>query len=154
MAVWSGHWHGFGWSGYAGPYFKEFKRRPGPSLESKHAREFLASPLPPMMTGHWLLKASMAHPDQTWTTPDDAVAWLCRQHEETPPDTALTYVPLESCIPRWRERLPSGGDVTLAHWASGNRLASFSVVCCPNRFHPDLPCPFVDLGIWGAKTHA
>lgn len=138
---WSGHWHGFGWTGFAASYFREFQRRPDELLSSTHSREFIASPLPPMMTGHWLLKSSQASRERTWTDPDGAMEWLCKQHEEIPPAQGLTYVPLESRILYWKERLPFGGDVTMSHWTSGNRLASFSVVCCPNRFHPDLACP-------------
>ncbi|MGX1119541.1 hypothetical protein RKD37_004904 [Streptomyces ambofaciens] len=65
---WSGHWHGFGpWTGSPATYFNEGNRRPahvilpdpGASCADRYreaASEFTNGALPPLMTGHWLLK--------------------------------------------------------------------------------------------------
>lgn len=139
VAGWGGHWHGYAWTGTASAYFAEGARRPGHPA-------FAGSPVPPLMTGHWLMRREQAAPERTWTVAGQALAWLSARYGERPPYQRAgkaTYEPLEVKEEYAADALPRGVDVTWAYWVSpaNGTLASFSVVACPNRFHPDLVCP-------------
>ena len=83
---WSGHWHGYGpWTGSRAEYGKEHLRRPGASPDDEQTRAFLAETLPPLMTGHALLRRNQAAPGRTWTTVRDAVDWLTNTYAGRPP---------------------------------------------------------------------
>ncbi|MGX1301307.1 hypothetical protein RKD35_002795 [Streptomyces albogriseolus] len=82
---WAGHWHGFGpWIGSGDTYRQEGRRRPGEHPGDPQTRTFLEEKLPPMMTGHWLMRRRQVA--ATWTDVEEAVAWLKAQY--------ATYSPL------------------------------------------------------------
>ncbi|MFE9923255.1 hypothetical protein ACFYQA_17220 [Streptomyces sp. NPDC005774] len=154
---WAGHWHGFGpWTGSPESYFKEGNRRPAhtiqPASESDHATryreaagEFATGSVPPLMSGHWLMKRGQAAHARTWTTARDAVDWLTQRYQSTPPfersDGLQAYEGLDAKIACALDALPRGGDVSWVHYTQSRGLFSVSVVCCPNLHHPDLVCP-------------
>ncbi|MGW1225402.1 hypothetical protein [Streptomyces sp. NPDC001478] len=109
------------------------------------AAEFQTGNVPPTMTGHWLMKKGQVSADRTWTDLGIALAWLTKKYEESPPyvraDGLVAYASLENKLEYATDVLPRGVDVTWVHYTAAKILISFSVVCCPNRFHPDLPCP-------------
>ncbi|GGZ25901.1 hypothetical protein GCM10010387_19360 [Streptomyces inusitatus] len=156
---WYGHWHGYGWTGTPVSYAREGNRRPPypvpPPPEAKEedkaryrdaANEFLTSNLPPLMTGHWLLKRNQSAEEFTWTNPESALAWLIKRHQESSPfehaDGKAAYCALEQKLEHAADALPRGVDVSWVHYTRSQTMVSLSVVCCPNRFHPDIPCPF------------
>ncbi|MFF3557141.1 hypothetical protein ACWD4V_07550 [Streptomyces tsukubensis] len=163
---WSGHWHGCGpWIGPSKAYGQEGGRRPphpngAPSvldLENKQqvdllnryreaASEFQNGDVPPTMTGYWLMKKHLASGERTWSDLGAALAWLTKVYEANPPferaDGLKAYSSLEEKLEYAEDVLPRGVDVSWVHYLASENLASFSVVCCPNRFHPDIPCPF------------
>lgn len=162
---WSGHWHGYGpWIGSSADYAKEGGRRPAhpngpPSVldpEDKKqqavlnryreaAAEFQTGNVPPTMTGHWLMKKSQVSADRTWIDLGVALAWLTKKYKENPPfvraDGLEAYSSLDNKLEYATDVLPRGVDVSWVYYTSSKSLISFSVVCCPNRFHPDISCP-------------
>lgn len=155
---WHGHWHGYGWTGTPVNYAREGNRRPPypvpPPPEAKEeekvryrdaANEFLTSNLPPLMTGHWLLKRNQSAADCTWTNADVALAWLTKRYQESPPfereDGKVAYCALDQKLEYAADVLPRGVDVSWVHYTRSQSMVSLSVVCCPNHFHPDIPCP-------------
>ncbi|MEU1624292.1 hypothetical protein ABZ746_02905 [Streptomyces sp. NPDC020096] len=142
---WDGHWHGYGWIGSGEEYRKENLRRPGREPGDPNTLTFLSSPLPPIMTGHWLLKKRCAAADRTWTEAKQAVAWLRKCYEANPPfvcaDGGWAYVDLEVKIEYALDMLPRGVDATWVHWVQSQALFSHSIVCCPSHHHPEIPCP-------------
>ncbi|MFD3325762.1 hypothetical protein [Streptomyces sp. NPDC058701] len=97
------------------------------------------------MTGHWLLKRSQVSPERTWTDVGVALAWLTKLYQENPPfereGGRRAYCSLEDKLEYASDVLPRGVDVTWVHYTPSKNLFALSVVCCPNRFHPDVPCP-------------
>ncbi|WP_269853070.1 hypothetical protein [Streptomyces sp. RPT161] len=143
---WQGHWHGYGpWIGSRDAYGNEGMRRPGRLASDEQTRSFLASDMPPMMNGHWLLRRSQTAADRTWTNPETAVAWLEKTYAENPPferdDGRRAYTGRETKTEYAMDVLPRGVDVSWVYYLKSASLASFSVVCCPNHFHPEIPCP-------------
>lgn len=162
---WSGHWHGYGpWTGSSAVYGREGGRRPphpnGPpsvlNPEDKKqqevldryreaAAEFQTGNVPPTMTGHWLMKKSQVSAERTWADLGIALAWLTKKYEENPPCVRAgglqAYSSLDNKLEYATDVLPRGVDVTWLYYTAAKTLISFSVVCCPNRFHTDLPCP-------------
>ncbi|MER5771013.1 hypothetical protein [Streptomyces sp. NPDC001985] len=137
---WSGHWHGYGpWTGSRDTYAQEALRRPGSHPEDPHTRAFIASPLPPMQTGHWLLRTGQTTPDRTWSALSQALAWLAEIHAAHPPHGRYPGVDIK--LAHARDALPRGTDVVWVHYTRTQHLVSLSVVCCPQRFHPGIPCP-------------
>lgn len=165
---WSGHYHGYGpWIGTPESYHKEGNRRPphpdppvsqGPEDKAAErvlaryrevAAEFPTSDLPPMMTGHWLMKRSQAARDRTWTDPAVALEWMTQNYRAHPPfereDGRRAYESLDVKRDYVIRVLPGGVDVTWAYYNRAGNIVSMSVVCCPNRHHPDLACPLPPL---------
>ena len=143
---WSGHWHGYGpWTGTRDEYGKEHLRRPGTSPDDEQTRAFIAETLPPVMTGHALLRRHQTASDRTWTTVQDAVDWLTRIYADRPPyersDGLRAYVPLEAMVRGAEGHLPLGKDTVWAYYGRNGAFVSYSVICCPSFFHPDIPCP-------------
>lgn len=154
---WKGHWHGFGpWIGSPEAYHKEGGRRPPhpvrPGAEAPHASryqeaagEFATSSMPPLMTGHWLMKQGQAARARTWTDPAAAAEWLKQQYTSSPPferaDGKRAYVELDVKLAYTLDALPRGVDVSWVHYTQSRSLFSASVACCPNLFHPTIPCP-------------
>lgn len=141
MTTWSGHWHGYHWKGDSREYFQESLRRPGKTPGDAQTRAFMTSSLPPMQTGHWLLKREQADLTLAWRNPAQAVAWLRERHAAHPPNRRGTWPDLDLMASGAADHLPRGVDVTWAYWTTHASLSSASVVCCPNRFHPHTPCP-------------
>ncbi|WP_432143552.1 hypothetical protein [Streptomyces sp. bgisy084] len=166
---WSGHWHGFGpWIGPSAVYGKEGGRRPphpnGPPsvLDSEDKRqqavldryreaaaEFQTGNVPPTMTGYWLMKKHQVSADRTWADLAIALAWLTKQYEANTPferaDGLQTYSGLDTKLEYATDVLPRGVDVSWVYYTPSKSLISFSVVCCPNRFHPQTSCPLQPL---------
>lgn len=154
---WAGHWHGFGpWVGSPATYFAEGGRRPphptqpGPGADHatryrEAASEFVSGSVPPLMTGHWLLKQGQAARARTWTDAAAAVAWLREIYVSSPPfersDGGQAYGGVDHKIAYAIDVLPRGVDVSWVHYTQSRSLFSASLVCCPNLFHPDIPCP-------------
>ncbi|MDT0446755.1 hypothetical protein [Streptomyces johnsoniae] len=143
---WAGHWRGYGpWVGSRDTYGKEHFRRPGLLPHDEQSRAFLAQAIPPMMTGHWLLRREETAAERTWTDADLAVRWLNKLYVEYPPfsrdDGKRAYTDLKTKLDYARDALPRGVDVAWVHYNRLSNLVSFSVVCCPNHFHPGIPCP-------------
>jgi hypothetical protein len=109
------------------------------------AAEFQTGNVPPTMTGHWLMKKTQVSADRTWADLGIALAWLTKEYEENPPfiraDGLQAYSSLENKLEYATDVLPRGVDVSWVYYTPSKNLISFSVVCCPNRFHPDIPCP-------------
>ena len=121
---------------------------PGSSHEQRYKEvttEFSTSSLPPMMTGHWLMKCSQASRDRSWTDPSVAVEWLTKRYVENPPferdPEARTYVGLEDKRDHALRTLTGGKDVSWVYYTRSGNILSLSVVCCPNSLHPRLSCP-------------
>ncbi|WP_411090773.1 hypothetical protein [Streptomyces sp. 049-1] len=154
---WAGHWHGYGpWTGSPAAYFAEGNRRPAhviqPDPTAPHAdryreaaSEFANGALPPLMTGHWLLKRGQAAGARTWTDASEATEWLKRQYASSPPfertDGLQAYVALASKIQYALDVLPRGVDVSWVHYTQSRGLFAAQVVCCPPLHHRDLACP-------------
>jgi hypothetical protein len=145
--TWKGHWHGYGpWIGQRSELNQEHLRRPGTDPNSEQTRGFIASALPPLMTGHALLKRSHTAPDRTWTSVEDAITWLTGIYTDRPPldtnDGQAAYGPLDRRIQVAREDLAGGSDTVWAYYGRNGAFVSYDVVCCPSSyFHPDIPCP-------------
>ncbi|MFF9265864.1 hypothetical protein [Streptomyces longwoodensis] len=145
------HWHGYEWTGHARSYFQDSARRPG-------SVGFAQNGIPPLMTGHWLLRPCPAR--STWTEPDAALGWLTTRYQAHPPfqrlDGGRAYPELDWKLTVAADALRGGVDVTWCYWTSpqAGLLASFSVVCCPNRHHPDLACPNASTGAARRHLHA
>jgi hypothetical protein len=148
---WSGHWHGYGpWTGGRDTYGQEHLRRPGREPGDPQTQAFLSSTLPPMMTGHWLMRRAQTAPERTWNDVADALGWLGKTHADAPPTTrpdgSPAYLTLEGKLAYARKVLPHGVDVAWVYYLASRNLISYSVVCCPNRLHPALPCPLPPAG--------
>ncbi|MEU0739132.1 hypothetical protein [Streptomyces sp. NPDC006134] len=154
--TWRGHWHGFGpWIGDPKAYAAEGNRRPAhpvlpvaPDIVDRYhkaAQEFSTGTLPPLMTGHWLLKKAQVTRALTWTDVGKAVVWLEQQYLETPPfertDGQQAYVGLDVTLAYARDALPRGVDVSCVYYTPSRSLFAAQIVCCPSLHHPDLPCP-------------
>ncbi|MEU4843846.1 hypothetical protein [Streptomyces gilvosporeus] len=109
------------------------------------ASEFQSGNVPPTMTGHWLMKKHLVSADRTWTDARVALSWLTKQYQEAPPfvrqDGLEAYCGLDWKIEYAEDVLPRGVDVTWCYYLASENLISYSVVCCPNRFHPEIACP-------------
>ncbi|MET9354468.1 hypothetical protein ABZY14_16000 [Streptomyces sp. NPDC006617] len=155
--TWAGHWHGFGpWLGSTEVYFKEGNRRPAHAIQpdptATHAdryreagSEFATGALPPLMTGHWLLKRGQAARDRTWTDVGEATEWLELRYVSSPPfertDGLQAYADLTAKTQYALNVLPRGVDVCWVHYTQSRALFAVQVVCCPNLHHLDLACP-------------
>ncbi|MBA0053024.1 hypothetical protein E0L36_19740 [Streptomyces sp. AJS327] len=144
---WSGHWHGYGpWTGTRHEYGKEHLRRPGPAPDDEQTRTFLAQTLPPVQTGHALLKRNQTTADRTWTVVCDAVDWLKKTCAVNPPyeragSPSRTHVMVEEKAHYAEDALSRGVDVVWAYYIKSQNFVAYSVVCCPNHFHPGITCP-------------
>ncbi|KUO12464.1 hypothetical protein [Streptomyces sp. DSM 15324] len=162
---WSGHFHGFGpWIGSPESYHREGDRRPPhpnpppapASDDDKKAKEALAryrevaaefpvSSLPPMMSGHWLMKRNQASPERTWTDAATAVDWLTKHFLDNPPtgqgEEGRPDAGLDGRRAYALDVLPGGVDVSWAYYNRSGNIVSLNVVCCPNVHHPALTCP-------------
>lgn len=162
---WSGHFHGYGpWVGSPETYHRAgYRRPPHPSPPTlltstddkkaidihthyhQAAKEFPVSPLPPMMSGHWLLKRAQASPERTWASATAAVDWLTAGYlanlEAGHADPARTGAGLDGKRVYALDALPGGVDVSWVYYDHASQIVSIEVVCCPNLHHPELACP-------------
>ncbi|MEU2062328.1 hypothetical protein [Streptomyces sp. NPDC013455] len=162
---WTGHFHGYGpWIGSPDSYHREGDRRPPhpdppappASDEDKAAirilqryrevmAEFPTSNLPPMMSGHWLMKRNQAAHERTWTDATAALDWMVKHFLDNPPmqreDGRQAYASLDTRREYVLDVLPVGVDVSWVYYNRPGNIVSLNLVCCPNRHHPDLTCP-------------
>ncbi|MFG2694357.1 hypothetical protein [Kitasatospora sp. NPDC048407] len=155
----SRHWHGYGpWIGRPEQYFGEYLRRPSPFDSAWHAMvagmkgpdqeahlPFEQRTVPPMQTGHYLLRRPSYLGKQTWPEPKEAAEWLANIYELHPPalrpDGGAVDCGLGAKVAHATMSLGSGVDVVWVHYLPGERMLCMAVVACPNRFHPGVPCP-------------
>ncbi|MGW1283409.1 hypothetical protein ACWD4N_06765 [Streptomyces sp. NPDC002586] len=152
------HHHGYLWTGPKARFDQEALRRPPhpepppagsrPELIQRHrevAAEFPTSDLPPLETAYWLVKPrSLVH--GTWPEPKPATAWLSDRLTEYAPRFASEAERdpgrLTALVASARERLASGGDVSLGFYLERPSYLSLALVTCsPNRESRELPCP-------------
>ncbi|MFF2080485.1 hypothetical protein ACFVXG_37705 [Kitasatospora sp. NPDC058162] len=155
-----GHWHGYGpWVGQRRLMDLEYLRRPEPfdiqelrvpSGMSAHPQEtfipFSQRTIPPMMTGHYLLRRPEDLEQRTWTAASPAVDWLTSIYKEHPPmqraDGKRAYATLEWYQECAHRSLLHGSDVVWSHYLDDRRFMSSAVICCPSLpFHPGIKCP-------------
>ncbi|WP_234311753.1 hypothetical protein [Streptomyces griseus] len=107
--------------------------------------EFPASNLPPVMSGHWLMKRSQASHERSWADPVAALDWLTKLFLDNLPmereDGRPPYAGLDTKRDYALDVLPVGVDVSWVYYNRSGSMVSLNVVCCPNRHHPDLTCP-------------
>ncbi|WP_241740934.1 hypothetical protein [Streptomyces sp. L2] len=107
--------------------------------------EFPTSVLPPLMSGHWLMKRSQASSDRTWADPAVALEWMTKHYLANPPyerdGGRQAYTGLEVSRAYVSDVLPLGVDVSWVYYNRSQNIVSICVVCCPNRHHPALACP-------------
>lgn len=155
-----GHWHGYGpWVGPRRLMELEYLRRPAsldmsllrvPSGMNAHPQEtflpFAQRTIPPMMTGHYLLRRPEGLDQRTWTTVPPAVDWLTTIYKQFPPlrrpDGKQAYASLEWHQECAHRTLLHGSDVVWSHYLEDLRFTSSAVICCPSLpFHPAIKCP-------------
>ncbi|WP_328954586.1 hypothetical protein [Kitasatospora purpeofusca] len=151
-----GHWHGYGpWIGSNAQYNTEYLRRPTPldpgwikTLRAPDPQAF--SPferrsVPPMQTGHHLLRKPPDLASRTWQDPSPAVDWLIRIYQQYPPiqrrDGGAVDCGPAAKASQARTDLGHGTDVVWCYYVPGDRMINFAVVACPSRHLPDIPCP-------------
>ncbi|MFC5888435.1 hypothetical protein RMN57_24420 [Kitasatospora sp. CM 4170] len=127
------HFHGYEWAGDGRLLAKESERRP------VEGAGFRLSELPPLMTGWWLLRPA-AQIRGTWETPTAAADWLAERYAEHTP-AGDPWLPLEARRRRAVDQLANASDVVWARWVSDVRWSGHYVIACPNRTHPNIPCP-------------
>jgi hypothetical protein len=134
------HWHGF-FSAVDGSTIK-----PGGQPERTYGDPgFQSNEIPPFVTHEWLRRPRQVK--GTFHDVNKAVAWMAEQYrEKVAPllkqqqvDEALA--PIEDRLERAAAELPSGMDIVWGYWLTNARLASVSMIGCPNRWGADVPCP-------------
>ncbi|EST27599.1 hypothetical protein [Streptomyces roseochromogenus] len=152
------HHHGYLWTGPKARFDQEALRRPPhpqpppagsrPELIQRYrevAAEFPTSDLPPLETAYWLVKPpSLVR--GTWLEPKPAAAWLSDRLTDYAPrfasDAERDAGRLTALVASARERLASGGDVSLGFYLEHPSYLSLALVTCsPNHENRELPCP-------------
>ncbi|MFF0386045.1 hypothetical protein [Streptomyces sp. NPDC004286] len=109
------------------------------------AAEFAGGSVPPLMSGHWFLKRDQTVADRTWTDVGIVLAWMTKHYAADPPfthpDGSRAYGDLDFKLEYAADVLPRGVDVSWVYYTPAGAIFSLSVVCCPNHFHPGIPCP-------------
>ncbi|MFB7931450.1 MULTISPECIES: hypothetical protein [Streptomyces] len=109
--------------------------------------EFPVTNLPPMMSGHWLMKRGQANRERTWTDSTAALDWMVKHFLDNRPmereDGRRAYVDLDTKREYARDVLPVGVDVSWVYYNRSGNIVSLNLVCCPNRHHPALTCPLM-----------
>ncbi|WP_052390763.1 hypothetical protein [Streptomyces sp. NRRL B-24484] len=155
----SGHWHGYGpWIGTSALYHTEYLRRPQPidpatlkspkgqAFDAEHYKPFEQRTIPPMFTGHYLLRRPADLADRTWKDPDSAVEWLAGIYRRYLPaprfDGGAVDCGLDAKTHHARTAIAHGTDSVWCYYITGDRLISYAVISCPNLpLHPEIPCP-------------
>ncbi|GGQ93297.1 hypothetical protein [Kitasatospora griseola] len=153
------HFHGYGpWIGRPDQYHAEYLRRPAPfNTEWRDMVDAMKRPdqeaylrfeertIPPMRTGHWLLRRPDCLAGQTWRESKEAAEWLAGEFERHPPvplpDGRPIHPGLSAKVEYAAAALTNGTDVVWMHYLPGDYMFNACVVVCPNRHLPDLPCP-------------
>lgn len=132
------HWHGYGpWTGPAAELRGEASRRPGGKPTDMETATFVRGQVPPMQTGHYLLRPST--PDRTWTDPDQALEWLAKTAANHPPYGS--YVPIEDALVHDRNQLLGGADVYRQYYTGTATVAAFGLIRCPHAHLAGIRCP-------------
>lgn len=140
MDNWTGHYHGFGpWTGTRDEFHKEHLRRPGRDPIDQQTRDFLAGDMTPVQLGQELLRRTKVAPERTWTDVEEALDWFGKTWVANPPGGDV--LSLNKTIEYSRGHLLRGSDICAGYYTPGFSFVSFSIICCPNRFFPDIPCP-------------
>ena len=136
------HWHGYSWTGSSAELKDESLRRPT-TPGAPETQAFIRSTVPPLRTGHYLMRRPGT--DQTWTDPDNVIAWLVAGYERNPPyereNRAQAYLPLDGRIGTSRDGLVHGVDAWWQYYASGMGQVVLAAICCPHAHLPEIPCP-------------
>ena len=140
------HWHGYG--PWTGPHAfidrsNDHQRRPGGSSGDPDTQAFVQNTIPPLETGHYLLRRGQTARERTWSAVDGALHWLADMYQRHPPASELGYLTLDARIEHTRSGLEGGVDAVWHYTVSvaGDRVAVFVVICCPHRHHLQTPCP-------------
>ncbi|MET4923478.1 hypothetical protein P3L51_14110 [Streptomyces sp. PSRA5] len=95
------------------------------------------------------MRRTQTSPDRAWTDLPDALAWLKETHGANLPfereDGKQAYLDLRTKVGYARDALGRGSDAVWVHYTKSSNLVSFSVVCCPQRFLPEIQCPLPPL---------
>ncbi|MCG6499174.1 hypothetical protein [Kitasatospora sp. A2-31] len=152
----SGHWHGYGpWIGTNAQYHTEYLRRPNPIdpewLKSQKAPDpnaftpFERRAIPPLRTGHYLLRRPAELADNTWKEAEPALRWLVTTYQANPParrpDGGAVDAGLDARAHHARTDITNGVDVVWSYYVPGDRMISYAVIACPNRHLPEITCP-------------
>jgi hypothetical protein len=140
------HWHGF--ATYIGSADLVKKEEAGIRLAGKDlnpndpaTRMFIASDMPPVHTGHYLLRRQAVSAGRTWLDVEQCLQWLCQQYERHPPSSPTAYLPLEARVEHTRTGLTNGADSMWWYYTPSFSIAVTSAICCPNTFFPEIACP-------------
>ncbi len=134
------HWHGYGpWTGPAAELRQEGARRPGQAANSQETLAFVASKLPPMQTGHYLMRPRQASADRTWTDVEQALDWLAKTVADHPPHG--DYVPADTAREHDRAQLLGGADVYRQYYTGNAAVAAFGIIACPHAHLAGIRCP-------------
>jgi hypothetical protein len=142
------HWHGYFWTGTITELKDEALRRPSDP-------GFLRSSLPPIQTGHYLLRRGATTQDLTWVDVDKVIEWMAASYQRHPPMIGEAGFPaingvaplasdvgLEVRREGARETLINGVDSFWMYYTgrSGGMVATVAI-CCPHTHFPEIPCP-------------
>ena len=128
------HHHAYLWHGHGTLLVKpgDAHRRPG------HL-EFPATPVMPLETADWLLKAS-SHVRATFPGPAEAAAWYTDQLQRHTGILTGTYAPAPDPGEIAR-RLAAREDLVGGWWTTGGRFLHLGLIACgPHPLRPH-PCP-------------
>lgn len=133
------HWHGYEWAGSPTELREDNRRRP--SKIPAELPEFMSSAVPPIQTGHWLLRRRDAAASRTWTDVDDVVTWLTARYERNPPSAQLSYISLDERTATTRDGLLHGVDAWWEYYTGGMGVFVAAAICCPHAHLRALLCP-------------
>ena len=105
----------------------------------------MASTLPPLQLGHYLLRRRDTTAARTWTNVDDAMDWLGTTHAAHPPLTlsngSQAYPALQARRRHTRDGLHHGVDAFWLYYTTKFGVVACAVICCPHRHMTTSPCP-------------
>jgi hypothetical protein len=126
------HFHAYSWTGGR----EELEKRKG----ERHpgSVEFNGSTLPTEIVADALLRPAKAVV-ATFTEVDEAARWLSDHYRNTP-QVGPGSTPDEKEV-FYVEELSHGADCVAGYYTRSYAFVHASVVCCPNRFKPEIRCP-------------
>lgn len=143
------HWHGYGpWTG-SGQELRDGEgkglRNPGRDPGDPATPTFLASTMPPMQLGHYLLRKTATSRPRTWTDIDQAMQWMADLYDKHPPvylpDEGYSDCGLEARLLHSRTGLIHGSDAYWSYYLRNFNKVAYGVICCPHSHLRDIPCP-------------